>query len=274
MICSESRLWIFNPTPSLPAMSYRQPPKCHPAETAEGAALPLHTCHPPHWLPEQHHLPPGELSHHQQHRLRRCRGIHLQHHQQEPQLPSPVYLAQRQRFCRYVMMSVFTTTLPLTSRLLLPAWPECRLPSALASCSNSSFSLVRGASVTWRCQLTAPPSASLHLRLNHTAILLASQPRPSCGKDPQVTFHIQETPSHVCYSNFTVVVVICSANESVVGDFRVMRGSGAVANGTLVVVKLAPQPTVEGKSGEPCRLAPLVAVLTAVLLCVPRPEVE
>ena len=132
-------------------------------------------------------------------------------------------------------------------------WPECRLPSALASCSNSSFSLVRGDSVTWRCQLTAPSSASLHLRLNHTTMLLASQPRPSCGKDPQVTFHIQETPLHICYSNFTVVVVICSANESVVGDFRIMRSSGEVANGTLVVVKLAPQPTVEGKSGEACR---------------------
>ena len=56
-------------------------------------------------------------------------------------------------------------------------------------------------------------------------------------------FSVEEYPQHVCLSSYRVSVVICSANESVVGEFHILSSSGSVVIGSTVVVELITEPT-------------------------------
>lgn len=72
--------------------------------------------------------------------------------------------------------------------------------------------------------LSGTVNCTFSLMLNQSTVVLPSMPGSvECGNGPQVIFSVQEDPQHVCYSNFTVVVVICSASESVVGEFNIVE---------------------------------------------------
>ena len=134
----------------------------------------------------------------------------------------------------------------------------CVTLSDNATCSTGSLSVDEGNTIDWNCQITARPSTNFSLVLNRKTILLPSTPLGDggveCGREPQVIFSVEEYPQHVCLSRYRVSVVICSANESVVGEFRIVKRSGGVVVGTTVVVELIkdsrPGPGTSSLCGE------------------------
>ena len=96
--------------------------------------------------------------------------------------------------------------------------------------------------INWECQLLAVPSTNFSLLFNEMIEVLPSQPDVKCGREPQVIFFVQEVAQHVCYSHYDFTVLICFANESVVGDFSIISSSGGVVAGTNITVTLIEKP--------------------------------
>ena len=119
----------------------------------------------------------------------------------------------------------------------------CQPPPDSAMCNIGSLSVGKGSTIEWFCEITARPSTNFSLVFKKF-ILLPSMPGDvECGREPQVIFSVEEFPQLGCLSRYRVSVVICSANESVVGEFRILNSSGSVVIGTTVVIELIPEPT-------------------------------
>ena len=86
----------------------------------------------------------------------------------------------------------------------------------------------KGDNIAWNCQISAPPNSNLRVMLNNKVVqpylgLVENNSLiKKCNKDPQVLYYVKETPDHVCYSEFTVHIVVCAAGESVVGDYYIV----------------------------------------------------
>ena len=125
--------------------------------------------------------------------------------------------------------------------------PECPTSVPInSSCSNTSIVLNKGDNIQWSCQLDAIPGTSLSLLPSNVEQSISETIEKECGKEASVSYDVVETRRHECYNMYTVRVMVCAADDSVVGEFDVgMHGSAA--EGTRVVVKLNPEP--QGVSG-------------------------
>ena len=131
----------------------------------------------------------------------------------------------------------------------------CYLPAVClplpdeATCSGYwSYMIVEGNTVDWECQLFAPPFTNFSLLLNNITSILPSQSGVRCGSESQVIFLVQEEPQHVCFSNFSFTVFICSANEGIVGNFSIINSSGDVVAGANITVILIKEPIIVSTS--------------------------
>ena len=57
---------------------------------------------------------------------------------------------------------------------------------------------------------------------------LASQPGAECRNESQMIFSVQEKTLSVCFSSFNFTVIICSANEGMVGKIHIVSSTGVV----------------------------------------------
>lgn len=116
---------------------------------------------------------------------------------------------------------------------------ECQPLLEDAVCSVKSLSMTKGSNIQWNCQLIAAKATNFSLMLNKMIVIPPSKPEEGkCRDEPQVIAFVKETPQNVCFSKFSVVVLICSASESVVGEFNLMTSSGTIVKGSTVVVQL------------------------------------
>ena len=121
--------------------------------------------------------------------------------------------------------------------------PECDESSLfeVSSCTrNKTIVVEKGDNTAWSCNVTAPPNSNLTIMLNKEVVPPYSEKdslMELCDKDPQVLYYVEETPDHVCYSKFTVHIVVCAAGESVVGEYSIV-GDQKNITGSRVHVKL------------------------------------
>ena len=119
----------------------------------------------------------------------------------------------------------------------------CQPPPDSAMCNIGSLSVDKGSTIEWFCEIIARPSTNFSLVFKKFILLPSVPGDVECGREPQVIFSVEEYPQNGCLSSYRVSVVICSANESVVGEFHILNSSGSVVIGTTVVIELIPEPT-------------------------------
>ena len=61
-----------------------------------------------------------------------------------------------------------------------------------------------------------------------------------CDKDSQVLYYVKEDPQHVCYSEFTVHIVVCAAGESVVGEYYIVADQRNITRSGVNINLLPP----------------------------------
>ena len=122
--------------------------------------------------------------------------------------------------------------------------PPALLPDEATCSQYHSYLIPEGDTVDWECQLSAPPSTNFSLLLNNKTAILPSQTLVRCGNESQVIFLVQEEAQHVCLSSFSFTVFICSANETVVGEFSIIKSTGDVVAGTNITVELIQEPEI------------------------------
>ena len=116
-------------------------------------------------------------------------------------------------------------------------------PIDRVNCSHRSQSVYKGNNSYWDCTLVDEPQANLVLVLNKTIILQPSKPGTSCRNDSEVIFYVEQTQIHTCFGRFKVIVLVCSADYSMMGEYSVRTSGGSGAPGSTVVVKV-----LEGQS--------------------------
>ena len=117
--------------------------------------------------------------------------------------------------------------------------PGCEgRPPDRVNCSTLTPSVYKGNDIHWECTLTDIPRANLILLLNKTIALAPSNPGTTCRNRSEVVFYVEPTLKHTCYSSFKVVVWVCSAGYSLVGEYSVRNSSGDQVPGSSVFVKV------------------------------------
>jgi hypothetical protein len=124
-----------------------------------------------------------------------------------------------------------------------------------ATCSNLVVTTYKTNNTEWRCSFKAPGSGTVSVIHNKTAPALHTD---LAGKDsleiicstkePQVMYDVEEEEQHVCYSKYTVRVVMCSSVEDSAGDYHVVWGQGNEVEKSNVKVKVTnpvTKPSVE-----------------------------
>ncbi|CAI8045528.1 hypothetical protein GBAR_LOCUS25183, partial [Geodia barretti] len=123
-------------------------------------------------------------------------------------------------------------------------------PPDRVNCSSLSPSVYKGNNSYWECTLTDHPGANLVLVLNKTTVLQPSKPGTTCRNRSEVVFYVEPTPKHTCYSKFKMVVFVCSADYSLVGEYSVRNSSGHRAPGNSVFVKVVEGQTIPNSHGS------------------------
>ena len=127
-----------------------------------------------------------------------------------------------------------------------------------ANCSTSTVVKNKGDNARWQCTVLAPHGSSIGIVKDKTVYVdnLSIKEKSSLddictAKEPRVVYDVVEEMTHACYSKFTVLTVICSMAESVVGDYSVVWGEGNMTERSEVKVKLATAPATDSSlSGE------------------------
>lgn len=103
--------------------------------------------------------------------------------------------------------------------------------------------------------MTAPPNSNLSVIHDKKVVqpYLGSVENGSlmemCDKDYQVFYYVEEHPHHLCYSNFTVHVVVCAAGESVAGEYYIVWDQENITKGSRVNIIINQPPTLPPDTG-------------------------
>ena len=107
----------------------------------------------------------------------------------------------------------------------------------------------KGNNIAWDCQISALPNSNLSVMLNnkvvqpHLGLAENDSLTKMCNKDSQVLYYVKEAPQYVCYSEFTVHIVVCAAGESVVGEYYIVADQEKIIETSTKNIALYP-PTV------------------------------
>ena len=104
----------------------------------------------------------------------------------------------------------------------------------------------KGNSIAWDCQISAPPNSNLRVMLNQKEVqpYLGDAEKDNlkklCDKRSRVLYYVKEDPQHVCYSEFTVHIVVCAAGESVVGEYYIVADQEKIIERSTKNIALNP----------------------------------
>ena len=103
----------------------------------------------------------------------------------------------------------------------------------------------KGSHTRWHCSFIADHGSNIRVVHNKSLPVekfdLSSKDslKQICDtKEPSAIYDVLEEQLHVCFSRYTVHIVICSTSEEVVGNYSVVWGEGSLAEGSSVSVKL------------------------------------
>ena len=127
----------------------------------------------------------------------------------------------------------------------------CDFEPEAAVCSSTSFSIAKNDTSKLQCIMTASPYSNFSLHINKTTIIKPNEKDyVNCGYKSEVIFSVAEEQQHFCYSQYNFTIIICAADENVVGNFYVVNDdTGHLATGT-VEVKLIQEPTIVNEGSD------------------------
>ena len=136
--------------------------------------------------------------------------------------------------------------------------PECDQSSLFQGSCNGSKNIVmkKGNNIAWDCQISAPPNSNLSVMLNKNKVVqpyLGDAEKDNlmelCDKDSRILYYVKEDPQHVCYSEFTVHIVVCAAGESVVGEYYIVGDQEKIMERSTKNIALNPAPAGSSSGG-------------------------
>jgi serine/threonine protein kinase len=125
----------------------------------------------------------------------------------------------------------------------------------IAKCSNSTIAMQKGSNTKWHCTFIAPVGLEIAVFQNKKSVKVEHSDLDGkesldsfcASKEPTVIYDVEEVED-VCYSKYTVNVIMCAVSEEVVGNYSVWGQEKEVEH-SRVFVKI-PSTTLAHSSGE------------------------
>ena len=123
-------------------------------------------------------------------------------------------------------------------------------------CSNVNIAVEKGSNTKWECNFFAPSNS--HIAVVHNKSVPVAHfdmdgkegvDKVCASKHLTAFYDVMKEELHMCYSKFTVYVVICSVEDNLVGNYSVVWNQGRVAEGSGVNVKVIPSSQHLSSSG-------------------------
>ena len=115
-------------------------------------------------------------------------------------------------------------------------------PLYIAKCSNYTIAMQKGSNTKWHCTFIAPVGLEIavfqnkkSLKVEHSDLDGKESLDSFCTcKEPTVIYDVEEV-EEVCYSKYTVNVIVCAVSEEVVGNYSVWGQEKEVEQSSVFV---------------------------------------